>query len=274
MTSKLLLDNVSSIENTGVDYKEIMNDPQFKFQGWLWNHATIRRLYGMVENKLEGWTPTTREEIDNVVRAMRAVEGFVLYHHNEEDNDAFPWLQQHHPKLATVLQELDKDHQHWDKISSELDILLTTIEKDQSLTSASSPGWQSTHLALVDINKRAIKVIVDHLKVEEEKLVPMFKAIDKKEQEKFDQKMQDNTRANGASTSRFNLCAMFDTANNDPIVKSGTDKLVPWLARTMLPKIWYKSNYKWFLKALNTNTNNEKEKKKIKKEREKEKVVN
>ncbi|EGG19628.1 hypothetical protein DFA_00206 [Cavenderia fasciculata] len=234
---------------TGVDYQETFDHPNFHMAGWLWTHAVCRRLYMLIEKKINSnWTPKTNKEVKEVVRAIRACDQWLKSHHLHEDDIVWPWLAALKPETKDILDgAMTEQHHGWEDLSKELQDTLTELDTDNTLT-ADSDTFAPLLARLQDVHYRIVVSVMSHFVDEEKLLIPLCLTLDKSEQIKTGDLI--HKRVKSEPMAKFGFCGMIDLAKNDKVVGKSINKSIPGLIRKLLPALWNKSEYKWFITAL------------------------
>lgn len=124
--------------------------------------SELRRLHDRIREVLDdardGIDPTAAAAAltDDLVLRCRAVCTTLGAHHRDEDAHLFPWLRREHPGLATVVDQLEQDHEMIGTLLADL---------DRVVRSGAASGVVLRHLEGVDA------IMESHFRYEERELV-------------------------------------------------------------------------------------------------------
>eukprot|EP01132_Coremiostelium_polycephalum_P005705 gene5705-7099_t len=233
------------------NYEPYYKDSNFVLVGWIWTHVSLRRVYRLVLNKLKTFRPKNRDEIDKVIKAINTIRKFLHDHHIHEDELFFIWLKSMKPETVQILDLLESQHTEWDHLDEKLKQDIKTLEENKEITNHSSPGFPELLESIRSNIDQQTTHIHNHLYDEERLLLPLIATIPKAEQEKMGKQIHDRVRSE--SNARFVFCAMVDATKYDKPTKESFENTMPLLLRKLLPALFNKKEYKWFLDVCQTD---------------------
>jgi len=229
--------------------KEYFDHENFHLQGWLWAHISIKRVYELVENKLNrGFEPKNRKEIDDFVRAVQTTADYLHSHHDHEEDFVWDWIKTFDPSTEVTLNLMDRQHGEWIEKNKELETILNKMRNNKSIENSTSEGFKEWVDELKVNVKFQCDVIYSHFYDEERLLIPTALKIPKEGQQKVGKMIHD--RIQKESNKNFSLCCMIDTAKHDPVFAESFNKTLPWFVRKVIGGLLWKKEYKWFLECL------------------------
>lgn len=121
-------------------------------------HGAFRRELAIIEGEIAGSGPVLGAQLRiNCLSACAGLE----FHHDGEDGQMFPYLEERHPDLGPVLRELREEHRSLRRLLRRLQELVTAGRTPETGAAV-----------------RALRVQIEaHLDREEEVLVPLLNAV-------------------------------------------------------------------------------------------------
>ncbi|KAF2074500.1 hypothetical protein CYY_004205 [Polysphondylium violaceum] len=231
------------------DMKQYFEADNFHLHGWLWAHISIKRVYGLVEKKLnKGFEPKNRKEVEEFVRAVQTVADYLHSHHDHEEDFVWAWIKEFDPTTEETLTLMDKQHNEWIEKNKELDAILTRIKETKTIETSASEGFKEIFDQLAENIHYQCDVIYSHFYDEERLLLPIALKISKEGQQKVGKMIHD--RIQKESNKNFSLCCMIDTAKHDKVFADSFNNTLPWFVRKVIGGLLWKKEYKWFLAIL------------------------
>ncbi|EFA80664.1 hypothetical protein PPL_06247 [Heterostelium album PN500] len=232
---------------TKSDYTDILANKDFHMPGWIWAHSTIFRAFELIENKLNSWNPKSVGEISTVVKAIRNVFEFLHQHHHHEDELVFPILKDQSEDIKNLLVKLDEQHVEWDRLQGEVNDIINSLLSIKSVQDQIEDVDRIIRELCLKFSETR-HCVVSHFLDEEQTLLPIVVTIPKNKQNDIANHIQTQSRKD--RLFKFSVCLINDAAQHDKAVENSFNSEVPWLIRKLVVGLWKKSEYNWFLKAL------------------------
>ncbi|TQM01532.1 hemerythrin HHE cation binding domain-containing protein [Actinoallomurus bryophytorum] len=129
-------------------------------------HAMFRREFGLMPELVRGVAAGDQQRMRVVAGHLVGVATVLHHHHRAEDEQAWPFLLERGSEdVARIVQLMEIQHANIDELAAEVDVALeawrggaTTVSRD----------------ALADILERLVPVLDQHMRLEEERAVPLM----------------------------------------------------------------------------------------------------